>query len=57
MENVPLRLRIAVADINACAMLPDAAVDVWHCDAQGYYSGVDANPGDSASQADDLLRP
>jgi hypothetical protein len=48
--GVPLRLRIAVADINACTMLPDAAVDIWHCDDQGYYSGVDANPGGNVSQ-------
>ena len=49
--GLPLRLRIAVADINACSMLADAAVDIWHCDAQGYYSGVDANPGGNASQS------
>jgi protocatechuate 3,4-dioxygenase beta subunit len=46
--GLPLRLRIAVADINTCSMLPDAAVDIWHCDAQGYYSGVDASPGGNA---------
>jgi protocatechuate 3,4-dioxygenase beta subunit len=51
--GVPLRLRIAVADINACAMLPDAAVDIWHCDAQGYYSGVDSNPGGNANQSEE----
>jgi protocatechuate 3,4-dioxygenase beta subunit len=49
--GLPLRLRIAVADINACTVVPDAAVDIWHCDAQGYYSGVDANPGGNASQS------
>ena len=49
--GLPLRLRIAVADINACTMLADAAVDIWHCDAQGYYSGVEANPGGNASQS------
>ena len=47
--GLPLRLRIAVADITACTMLPDAAVDIWHCDAQGYYSGVDASPGGNAN--------
>ena len=47
--GLPLRLRIAVADVNACAPVTDAAVDIWHCDAQGYYSGVDANPGGNAS--------
>jgi protocatechuate 3,4-dioxygenase beta subunit len=47
--GVPLQLRIAVMDVNDCAPLPDAAVDVWHCDAQGYYSGVNANPGGNAN--------
>jgi protocatechuate 3,4-dioxygenase beta subunit len=48
--GVPLRLRIAVADANACTPLANAAVDLWHCDAQGYYSGVAARPGGGASQ-------
>ena len=44
--GVPLALRIAVQDITACAPLADAAVELWHCDAQGYYSGiVGENPG------------
>ena len=48
--GIPLRLRVAVADVNACTMLEDAAVDIWHCDAQGYYSGVTGEPGAGASQ-------
>lgn len=44
--GVPLGLRIAVQDITACAPLANAAVELWHCDAQGYYSGiVGENPG------------
>jgi protocatechuate 3,4-dioxygenase beta subunit len=44
--GIPLRLRITVADSNACEALENAAVDVWHCDAQGYYSGISGeNPG------------
>jgi protocatechuate 3,4-dioxygenase beta subunit len=44
--GVPLALRIAVQDITACAPLANAAVEIWHCDAQGYYSGiVGENPG------------
>lgn len=43
--GLPLRLQIAVADVTTCAPLPNAAVDIWHCDAQGFYSGVDAAPG------------
>jgi protocatechuate 3,4-dioxygenase beta subunit len=47
--GAPLRLRIAVADVNACAPLANAAVDIWHCDAQGYYSGVAGDPGGNAN--------
>src|SRR5262249_24509473 len=44
--GVPLHLKIAVQDVNACAALANAAVDIWHCDAQGYYSGISGeNPG------------
>lgn len=49
--GLPLRLRVAVVDLanGGCVPLPDAAVDIWHCDAQGYYSGVEGNPGGNAS--------
>ncbi|MCA9881019.1 MAG: hypothetical protein KC442_24640, partial [Thermomicrobiales bacterium] len=47
--GVPLQLQVLVADANTCEPLTNAAVDIWHCDAQGYYSGVDANPGGGAS--------
>jgi protocatechuate 3,4-dioxygenase beta subunit len=44
--GVPLTLRIAVQDITACEPLANAAVELWHCDAQGYYSGIAGeNPG------------
>lgn len=50
--GVPLRLRIGVSDVNTCAPLANAAVDVWHCDAQGYYSGVPSNrPGPESDPA------
>lgn len=49
--GLPLRLQVAVADLSAgCAPLADAAVDLWHCDAQGFYSGVAGNPGGGASE-------
>ena len=37
--GVPLVLRLVVLDARSCAPLPHAAVDVWHCDAMGLYSG------------------
>ena len=41
-EGLPLTLAIGVFDVanNSCTPITDAQVDVWHCDAQGVYSGV-----------------
>ena len=44
--GVPLKLRIAVMDAARCMPLKNAALDIWHCDALGIYSGFTANnPG------------
>lgn len=37
--GVPLALALTVVDANSCEPIRDAAVDVWHCDALGVYSG------------------
>lgn len=37
--GVPLALAVTVVDANTCEPIRDAAVDVWHCDALGTYSG------------------
>ncbi|WP_432168173.1 hypothetical protein [Streptomyces sp. bgisy031] len=37
--GVPLQLRITVVDADQDAPVQGAEVDVWHCDALGYYSG------------------
>ena len=39
-EGTPLRLAIRVRD-SECNPLPDAVVDLWHCDALGEYSTSD----------------
>jgi len=41
-EGVPLALAFNVSQVtgDGCAPLAGATVDVWHCDAQGIYSGV-----------------
>ena len=41
-EGVLLTINIAVASVgnNSCTPLEGAQVDIWHCDAQGQYSGV-----------------
>jgi protocatechuate 3,4-dioxygenase beta subunit len=38
-----LLLRTTVLDASTCKPIPNAAVDVWHCDALGVYSGVQGN--------------
>jgi protocatechuate 3,4-dioxygenase beta subunit len=43
--GLPLQLRVAIVDSRTCAPLKDAAVDIWHCDALGVYSGFTANGG------------
>jgi protocatechuate 3,4-dioxygenase beta subunit len=37
--GVPMVLKIVLLDARTCKPLMDAAVDVWHCDAAGVYSG------------------
>ncbi|HEX5928027.1 MAG TPA: intradiol ring-cleavage dioxygenase [Solirubrobacterales bacterium] len=37
--GVPLALALTVVDADTCEPVPDAAVDIWHCDALGVYSG------------------
>jgi protocatechuate 3,4-dioxygenase beta subunit len=41
-EGTPLRLGIRVQEAGDCTALANAVVDVWHCDAEGSYSGFEA---------------
>jgi protocatechuate 3,4-dioxygenase beta subunit len=45
--GLPLDLRVAVVDADACEPIEGAAVDVWHCDAEGAYSGVQGAEGET----------
>jgi protocatechuate 3,4-dioxygenase beta subunit len=38
--GAPLDLTVRVVDGQSCAPIEAAAVDIWHCDADGVYSGV-----------------
>ena len=51
-EGVPLTLNINVASVgdNSCTPLEGAQVDVWHCDAEGVYSGVSAQGSETSGQ-------
>src|SRR5262245_39374192 len=37
--GVPLTVRATVLDVSTCKPIKGAAVDLWHCDAGGTYSG------------------
>lgn len=38
-KGTPLTVKIYIRNVNnACAILKDATVDIWHCDAAGLYS-------------------
>jgi protocatechuate 3,4-dioxygenase beta subunit len=41
--GMALLLRTTVVDASTCKPIRGAAVDVWHCDASGNYSGVNGN--------------
>jgi protocatechuate 3,4-dioxygenase beta subunit len=47
--GIPLTLRLRVLDVSTCRPARGAAVDIWHCDAGGAYSGVQGD-------GDDFLR-
>lgn len=50
--GAPLRLRLQIVDAADCAPSQRARVDVWHCDAEGAYSGYDRE----RSQGETFLR-
>jgi protocatechuate 3,4-dioxygenase beta subunit len=44
--GTPLQLDLTVINAATCKVVKNAAVDIWHCDASGVYSGAVANnPG------------
>jgi protocatechuate 3,4-dioxygenase beta subunit len=45
--GVPLALAVTVVDASTCEPIRDAAVDVWHCDALGVYSGVEGGASET----------
>jgi protocatechuate 3,4-dioxygenase beta subunit len=42
-DGIPLTLRLKVIDSETCKPIANAAVDIWHCDALGIYSGYEAS--------------
>ena len=40
-DGTTLRLAVRVQDATACTAIGDAVVEIWHCDAEGSYSGFE----------------
>jgi protocatechuate 3,4-dioxygenase beta subunit len=45
-QGVPLALAVTVVDSSTCKPIRNAAVDIWHCDALGVYSGEPSGGGE-----------
>ncbi|KAF3011104.1 hypothetical protein E8E13_011344 [Curvularia kusanoi] len=43
--GIDLYLEVQYVDINTCKPVPKLFVDVWNCNATGYYSGVESGQG------------
>lgn len=41
--GLPVRLQVRLVHAKKCSPLANAALDIWHCDASGVYSGFTAN--------------
>ncbi len=51
-----LTLVLKVVSAGGCAPLEDVAVDIWHCDALGVYSGYPGQPGGVDTTGQTFLR-
>lgn len=45
-----LTFRVLEVDASGCRPMPDALVEIWHCDKDGVYSGVDDLRFDTSGQ-------
>jgi protocatechuate 3,4-dioxygenase beta subunit len=54
--GLPLKLRLAVVDVTRCLPVQNAAIDIWHCDALGIYSGFTADGSDGRGPATSASR-
>ena len=54
--GTPLALVMQVVSATTCAPLKGVAVDVWHCDAAGVYSGYSGQLGGADTRGQTFLR-
>ena len=63
-EGVPLELGVRVRQAGGCEPIKDAAVDIWHCDAEGsdsepgetYLRGIQVTSRDGFNSSDSLYQ-
>lgn len=53
-EGVPLTLDIQIIDVNTCEPVPQAFLEIWHCNSTGVYSGVVANGNGNSEDTTNL---
>lgn len=53
-EGVPLTLDIQIIDVNTCEPVPQASLEIWHCNSTGVYSGVVANGNGNSDDTSNL---
>lgn len=54
--GIPLAIRVRVVEGDGCAPIQDAEVHIWHCDAQGVYSGYDGQGPTGSTEGETFLR-
>lgn len=55
-SGFPLLLNFTVIKASTCAPIPNAVVDVWHCDTAGVYSGFAGQLGGLDTIGDNFYR-
>ncbi|KAI0814395.1 Intradiol ring-cleavage dioxygenase [Xylaria sp. FL0064] len=44
-DGVDLFLEVQYIDVNTCEPIPSMAIDIWNCNATGFYAGVESGQG------------
>lgn len=53
LPGLPLKLRIQVLGVDNCEPIPNAVVNIWHCDFRGGYSEFGMVAGNPVNAADE----
>lgn len=53
--GLPAEVRLQIVD-ESCTPLPGARVDLWHCDAEGKYSGYAGQPNGVDTRGETFMR-